>query len=416
MKEKLVCSACGQVSAPEALRGRAMRCVHCGGILDVQYDAVDPEARRRELSADAAEPSGVWRYASFLPESRNRLTLDEGNTPLTSCAALARRVGVAELTVKNEGLNPSGSYKDRGVAVSVSKALDDGYACVSLGSAGNAGSAAAAYSAHGAIPCVLLLPDGAVPERVKLAGLYGARVIRVRGSIDDCIRLSARLQERFGWCNVSTARPYNPYGVEGYKTLAYELCRQFRFDLPQWIAVPLGGGSLISKIWDGLQEVYALGMLRSLPRLVGVQASGCAPYVRHFETGAPPVKWEHPDTIAFSIADVWPFDWEFVDKALAQSNGLACCVDDRAIVEAQQDLASLHAVLAEPSSAATVAAVRALRASGVIGGDDRVCCVISGSGMKDIGQLCGAVPMPEILPNDPDAVAEAVSAALDGSR
>ena len=158
MDHHLVCSACHQTIDPFELHGKALRCAHCGGILEVQYCVFDPERRRQALLTPMLSAKGIWHYQDFLPESRTKLTLDEGHTPLVFCKALGEKLGLGELTVKNEGANPTGSYKDRGVAVSISKAIDQGYQSVSLGSAGNAGSAAAAYSAHGGVRCILILP------------------------------------------------------------------------------------------------------------------------------------------------------------------------------------------------------------------------------------------------------------------
>jgi threonine synthase len=389
-----------------------MRCKSCGGCLEVAYLPEESSKRMQSIFVTPAilNAEGVWRYKNFLPESKANITLGEGNTPLVNCANLAKDLNIAELRVKNEGLNPSGTYKDRGIAVAVSKAIDQGYSCVTLGSAGNAGAAAAAYAAHGGIRCVLLLPTGAVPERVKLAKLYGADVISIKGSIDDCIRLSEKLQQRFGWCCLSTARPYNPYCVEGYKTIGYELCEQYAFNMPDWLIVPIGGGSLVSKIWEGICEIKALGLIDKVPHMIGVQAEGCCPYVKHYQTKKPVERWGDPDTIAFAIADVWPFDAKWVDKTLEDSKGTAFAVSDDDIRRAQRNLVRKNAILAEPSSATVVAALEKGLQNGLIDKKDRVCCVVSGNGIKDLTQMSSDIPMPVPIENDFDLLIKTMQA------
>jgi threonine synthase len=408
MKYRLVCSQCGNEADESLFRGRNMLCPACGGILEVQY--AGSGAYRIEGNRSAFRAEGVWHYRDLLPDSRAMVTLGEGHTPLVSCGRLSGELGIAELTVKNEGLNPSGTYKDRGVAVSISKAIDLGFDTVILGSAGNAGSSAAAYAAHAGLKCVLLLPSGAVKERVRLSMLYGARVIVVNGTIDDCIMMAQQLEREYGWYGISTARQFNPYCVEGYKTIAYELCEQYGFRLPEWVAAPIGGGSLLSEIWRGFTEMREMGMIGRVPRLLGVQADGCRPYVEHFLTGEPVKKWEAPYTIAFAIADVWPYDAAWVDKALEGSEGFAVSVSDAEIRVAQQQLVRGHAILAEPSSATAVAAVAKCRRSGLIQSDERVCCVISGNGIKDLAEMCAGIEIPVPVSNDIKSVKSLITA------
>ena len=412
MKYRLVCANCKKEMPEEELHGVPMRCKSCGGCLEVVYGPEEAAQRLRRTFTASANPDarGVWRYRDFLPESSVNITLGEGNTPLVNCSNLANILDIAELRVKNEGQNPSGTYKDRGIAVAVSKAIDQGYSCVTLGSAGNAGAAAAAYAAHGGIRCVLLLPTGAVPERIKLAELYGADVILIKGTIDDCIHLSEELQKRFSWCCLSTARPYNPYCVEGYKTIGYELCEQYDFDLPDWLIVPIGGGSLISKIWHGICEIKALGLIEKMPHMLGVQAEGCCPYVEHYQSGRPVERWGAPDTIAFAIADVWPFDAKWVDNTLKESMGMAYAVSDDEIRTAQRQLVQNNAILAEPSSATVIATLKKGLLQGLIKKDERVCCVVSGNGIKDLSQMCFDIRMPIAIEDDLDAVIQTVQA------
>ena len=262
----------------------------------------------------------------------------------------------------------------------------------------------ACANAPGQYAAALLLPAGAVKERVRISMLYGARVILVDGTIDDCIRMAQQLEREFGWYGISTARQFNPYCVEGYKTIAYELCEQYKFQLPDWIVVPIGGGSLLSMIWRGFAEMREAGKINHMPRLLGVQADGCCPYVEHFLAGRPVKKWEAPNTIAFAIADVWPYDAAWLDEALADSEGFAMAVSDMEIRAAQRQLAQSHAILAEPSSAVTIAAVAKCRRSGMMKESERICCVISGNGIKDIAEMYSGMEIPVPVHNDLESV------------
>jgi len=408
LEHKLVCADCGKQHKEQELKQKPLRCIACGGVLDVVYaDGTTPDKRAVRMNSGN---KGIWRFADFLPDCGMKLTMGEGDTALVRARNLGKKLGLDALYIKNEGQNPSGTYKDRGMAVAMSKARDMGYERVTLGSAGNAGAAAAAYAAYAGLRCELLLPTGAVRERIRLAQLYGAHVTLIDGSIDDCINFSLDLQKKFGWGCVSTARPYSPYCVEGYKTLGYELAEQFRFELPDWLVVPIGGGSLISKIWQGLNDFKNLGLLKKLPRLLGVQAEGCSPYIQHFKSGAPVEKWNNPDTIAFAIADVWPFDAELVDKALKESGGTADAVTDAEILAAMQLLAGEEGLLAEPASATVIAVLQNKVKEGLIKNHESVACVVSGNGIKDLALSTKDIPEPQVIKPSWDEVCRAVNA------
>lgn len=407
MEYRLICADCGATFEEGAPGRELMRCASCEGVLNVRYSGGRPSPdvfRSRPKSLN----SGVWRYADFLPESASMLTMGEGNTPIVRATNLERKLGLDTLFIKNEGQNPTGTYKDRGMAVAISVALDQGYERVTLGSAGNAGASAAAYSARAGLRCELLLPIDAVYERIRLAQLYGAHVTLIDSIIDDCINFSLELQREFGWMCVTTARPYNPYCGEGYKTLGYELAEQFSFKLPDWLVMPIGGGSLLSKTWQGLRDLQEMGLITRMPRLLGVQAEGCSPYVKHFVSGAPLEKWGQPNTIAIAIADIWPFDAPLVDQAMEESNGTVATVNDGEILAAMKLLAGEEGMLAEPASATVIAVIQNKVREGLIAPGESVACVISGSGIKDLALSTEDIPQLRAIASDWAGVRAAV--------
>ena len=186
------------------------------------------------------------------------------------------------------------------------------------------------------------------------------------------------------------------------------MCEQYAFDLPDWLIVPIGGGSLISKIWEGICEVKALGLIDHVPHMIGVQAEGCCPYVKHYQSAGPVERWDDPDTIAFAIADVWPFDAKWVDDTLEESMGMAYSVNDDEIRRAQQQLVQNNAILAEPSSATVISALEKGLQQGLIKKKDRVCCVVSGNGIKDLAQMCLDIQMPVAIEDDLDLLIKTV--------
>ena len=378
----LRCSVCGA-----AAEGSAPVCPRCGGQWEV---ALDLQAGRDAYRAciQGGCRTGVWDYRPLLPVSsiRHPVTLQEGNTPLVDASDLARRMGLRHLYLKNETRNPSGTYKDRFATVAVSLEKEAGTPAVALGSAGNAAASISAYCAKANLPCYVFLPPGAVSERAWQVRGYGARLLRLGQTIDDCIAMARAGEDLFGWRSLTTNMLTNPLGSEGYKTIAYELGVQLGFQVPDWIFVPVGGGALLSKIFKGFQEMLDLGLTDKLPRLVGVQAQGCAPLTAAFQKGASVTeRWPGvPETIAFAIADVEVYDGAAALHALRVTGGRSDAVSDGDILAAMRAIAEEEAVLAEPASAATVACVAQLQREGAIAPGDRVVCILSGNGMRDL--------------------------------
>jgi threonine synthase len=333
-----------------------------------------------------------------LPPDRTPLTLGEGATPLVAAPALAKGLGVAEVSLKNEMANPGGSFKDRQVAVGLNWALANGYRTVAAVSSGNVAASAAAYAARAGLRAVLFMHGQAAPAKITQAQLYGATVVQVDDpSASAVFRLCIDACERFGWYHLSTAGIYAPWNVEGAKTIAYELYQQFGGDLPDWVVAPVGGGGLLGGIWRGFLDLSAMGVLHRMPRLAGVQAAGCQPLVQTLSEGwdlkthlAHP--WKRPDTIAGAIADDILFDGHTVLPAIRQTGGTAIAVSDEAMRGAQRQLARQTGLLCEIASASAVAALPQL--PGLDKGT-RICCIVSGSGLKELGSLAstaGDVP------------------------
>jgi len=412
MRYSLCCKRCGS-AFDEGLENTVLfKCEKCGGSLRVRFDWDQNTDSLINILQKA--PDSIWSYKQFLPiREEKQITLGEGITPVIDCCNTAETIDIRKLYIKNEGANPTGTYKDRGVSVSITKAKGQQVSGVILGSAGNAGVAASAYAAKSQIPCFLMLPVGASKSRENIANVFGANIIRIKGTIDDAIRLSEKAQNHFRFVNISTASVFNPYGVEGYRTIGYELAFQFEFSLPDYIIVPVGGGSLISKIWEGLNDVRELGLVDKLPKMIGVQAAGCAPLVKAYKTGEQILKWDKPDTIAFSIADEWPHDGTEALKAIRDSKGTLEEVDDISILKAQKILCADEAVLAEASSSTTMACLIKLRESGYIDRSSSAALIISGTGMKDIGDIAKKARAIPIIENNETDLISLISDMMD---
>jgi len=407
MKYKLICTLCGDAFDESAPCISTLRCCKCGGPLQPVFEW---PANKDKLANILNHPSDdIWAYREFFPvKDEKPISMGEGHTPFFCCDKTAAAVDIQKLYIKNEGVNPSGTYKDRGISVAMTCARALNARAVILGSAGNAGASAAAYAARAGLRCYLFLPEGALPTRETMAKLYGANVIRVKGTIDDAIRISVAVQREFGFINMSTAREFNPYCVEGYKSIGYELAVQP--DLPDHIIVPAGGGSLLAKIWEGLCDAKRLGVIGKLPKMTGIQASGCAPLVKAYKEQSAVRKWhQKPDTIAFAIADEWPHDGELALKAVRASGGTLEEVDDQEILNAQKWLCSQEALFAEAASAATLAGLFKLRKAGFIKRDDSAALIISGTGIKDIYEMGGDCRNVPVIQNDFNAAVDTIN-------
>ena len=354
----------------------------CGGPLLVRYDLerIRHRWRRREV---ANGPPNMWRYAPLLPPANESIvTLGEGWTPLIRTGRLGERIGADELWVKDEGLNPTASFKARGLACAVSMCVELGIRKVAIPSAGNAASAMAAYAAAAGIEAHIFMPRD-VPQANYLECMaYGAHVTLVDGLIGDCGRIVAERGPAEGWFDVSTLK--EPYRIEGKKTMGYEVAEQLDWELPDAIFYPTGGGVGLIGMWKAFEEMEKLGWIGGRrPKMIAVQAEGCQPVVRAFEENEPFSRfYEDAHTVAAGLRVPKPLGDFLVLQAVRQSGGTAIAVSDDAMLEAGAQLAADEGIYAAPEGAACVAALEKLLASGFLKRTDRIVLYNTGSGLK----------------------------------
>jgi threonine synthase len=376
--EWLECSRCHVAYGTAEL---ASLC-RCGGVLLARY-RLEEAARTMSRQAIAARANTLWRYAEVLPGSDDPVSLGEGMTPLLPLRFVGSSLGVADVWLKDEALNPTGSFKARGMATAVTMARDLGVRRIALPSAGNAGSAAAAYGALAGLAVDLFLPED-TPEPFRLeAAVHGATVHLVRGDISVCGKEMRAHESASSWFDLSTLR--EPYRVEGKKTLGYELAEQLAWTLPDVIVYPTGGGTGLIGMWKAFEELEQLGLVvpGKRPRMVSVQAAGCAPIVRAFASGEPTATpWSDARTYASGLRVPAPLGDALILQALRESSGTAVAVSDEEMAAAQLELARGEGVFACPEGGATLAAARKLVASGFIAPTDTLVLFNTGTGLK----------------------------------
>jgi threonine synthase len=374
------CPACGGGTEPPALEPV---CPRCGKPVVARYDRarIPADFRPEALSGWGM---GLWRFRAVLPFAREFpiVSLGEGGTPLLPLRRLGRSLDVSELLLKDEAGNPTQSFKARGLALAVNGAVALGRKAIALPSAGNAGSAAAAYAAAAGLACRITVPEDTPETFLIEAEALGAEVRRVPGTIAEAGRALAEWAPPPEWWNVATFR--EPFRLEGKKTLGYEIAEQTGWRLPEVIFYPTGGGTGLVGMWRAFLELKELGWIADpLPRLVAVQSSGCAPVVRAFEAGEPATKpWPDARTLASGLRVPSPFAGELMLAALHGSGGTAVRVEEEEILEAMSELAEGEGILACPEGAASLAALRRLRARGTVSGEERVVIYNTGSGLK----------------------------------
>ena len=383
------------------------RCGSCGEPLSLESLGTPAKAHMD------AFPVSLWHYFDLLPAmDRSRVvTLGEGATPLVDAARVAGRYGFGRLTLKNEAANPTGSFKDRQVAVGITHARELGARTVAVVSSGNVACATAAYAARSGLRSILLMHGHAASSKLAQAASYGAVCVRVDSpSAAATFELCVEACRRFGWYHLSTAGMYEPFNVEGAKTIAYEIYQQTGGELPDWIVAPVGGGGLLGGIWRGLLDLKRLRLIDRLPRLAGVQAAGCAPLtaaiskgLRFLDTLREP--WPNPRTVAGGIADDILFDGHTVLPAIRSTRGTAIAVSDEEILDAELFLARSEGLLCEPSSATVIAALPHLpeAAQGA-----HICVVLTGSGIKDLEAVKPRIAPPCVVEASLDALESAL--------
>lgn len=366
----LRCSECSASFAPYPPR---YKCEKCGGLLGYTYDL--EQLREIEFTG----PITFWKFKPLLPEVRSTVTMGEGGTPLHEAGRLAKKIGLNAVYLKDETRNPTNSFRDRCAALMVSNALDLKYDSVICASNGNMGASLAAYCAKSGLNCHVIVPE--VVDMGKLAQMliYDA-VIEEHGEIvDETNKRAESLAKETGWYQATAE--FNPLVIEAQKTIAYEVAEQF--GVPDWFVVSMGSGGTIYSIWKGFKELQALGNVDTLPRMVGVQAHGCSPIVEaHLKNESKPAAIPKPSTHALGILVRNPLNGRWALQAIKESEGVAATVLDSEIFTAEQEIARLEGIFAEPASSAAIAALKKLVRQGVIGQKDKVVCLITGSGLK----------------------------------
>jgi threonine synthase len=405
--------------ASPTLTARPLRCRHCGadhvpaplaiceqclGPLDPVYD---PGRPLPDAATIARRPPSLWRYREWLPFDGDPVwSLDTGFTPLVEAPRLADRLGVARAWVKNDTVcHPSLSFKDRVVAAAINAAAALGLDTIGCASTGNLANAVAAHAARAGLKAWIFIPEELETGKVIGTSIYGARLVRVRGTYDDVNRLCAQVADRFGWGIVNVnLRGY--YG-EGSKTVAYEIAEQLGWRLPAAVVAPMAGGSLLSKLRKGFGEFLDAGLVRGrAPRLYGAQASGCAPIVRLMDRGGEAIEPEVPRTICRSLAIGNPADGLFAARAMRETGGWAVAVSDADLVRGIQWLAEDVGVFAETAGGVTVAGALALARAGRLRPDDEVVLCVTGHGLKTLEAVQDAVAeAPVVAPRLREVVA-----------
>lgn len=386
MHYMLRCSVCDTIyERPEK---SLCRCKKCGNGLEVVYDYDKIASQINKRILEKRKP-GVWKYKELLPVKANSkiVSLGEGGTKLHECRRLAKALGIRKIYAKDETRNPTGSYKDRPAAVGISRALEFGVKTVALASDGNAGPAMAAYAAKTGLRCYVFMPANTPIERINQVQIFGGKVIRVKGTVSDCLDLLYEVQSHYEWYQLTTTIPSNPYQAEGSKTIAYEICQDLEWYPPDWLAMPVGGGSLLTANWKGLKELSQLGFIERFPKMVGVQAEGCAPVVRAYEQDKTPRQiesWGEPKTIAITIAVPSPLDGVGVLKAIKESGGTAIAVSDEEILGAEKLLAETEGIFSEAAGVASLAGVKKLIDIGKIDKEESIVFTVTGTGLKDL--------------------------------
>jgi len=374
----LECSICKSRYPADAVNNLCT----CGGPLLVRYDL--DIVRHRWLRRDVPSgPSTMWRYAPVLPAApANIVTLGEGWTPLIRTGRLAARIGAEALWVKDEGLNPTASFKARGLACAVSMCVELGIKKVAIPSAGNAASAMAAYAAAAGIEAHIFMPRDVPQSNYIECKAYGAHVTLVDGLISDCGRIVAERGPQEGWFDVSTLK--EPYRIEGKKTMGYEVAEQMNWELPDALFYPTGGGVGLIGMWKAFDEMERLGWIGSRrPKMIAVQAEGCQPVVRAFQENEPRSRFfDGAQTLASGLRVPKPLGDFLVLNAVRESGGTAIAVSDEEMLDWGAHLAADEGIFAAPEGAACVAAAQKLIASGFLKPTDRIVLYNTGSGLK----------------------------------
>ena len=374
----------------------------CGGILDIVYDY---DYIKKNLTKETlkSRPHTMWRYRELLPveETTPDTPLRVGWSPLYEADRLGELLGVKKLWIKDDGQNPTASLKDRASAMAVAKAKEAGAKIIACSSTGNAASSLAGNAAAAGLRTFIFVPERAPKGKVAQLMTFGANVISVQGNYEETFELSKKAIDKWGWYNRNAA--INPYLSEGKKTVSLEIAEQLDWQMPDYLAISVGDGCTIAGVWKGLKDLYAIGFIDKLPRLISAQAEGCHPINRAIAENQP---WQpmEENTLADSIAVGVPRNADKALMAIRESSGIVVNVTDEEIMAAQKLLGTKCGVFGEPAGVTGTAGLKKLCEQGVIGKNDTVVSVVTGNGLKDVANAIKFCGEPMKLPNDLDAL------------
>ena len=377
----------------------------CGGILDIVYDYDYIKAHFTRDDLERSQEWSMWRYRPFLPvEADSAPTpLRVGWSPLYRADNLARELGLKTLYIKDDGQNPTASLKDRASAMAVAKAHEAGAKIIACSSTGNAASSLAGNAAAAGFKTYIFVPERAPKGKVAQLMIFGANVISVKGNYEETFKMSAEAIEKWGWYNRNAA--INPYLSEGKKTVSLEIAEQLNWEMPDYLAISVGDGCTIAGVWKGLKDLYAIGFIHKLPRLISAQAEGCCPINRAIAENKP---WEpmEENTIADSISVGVPRNADKALMAIRESNGIAVNVTDEEILAAQKLLGRTCGVFGEPAGVTGTAAVKKACEQGLIEKGATVVSVVTGNGLKDVANAIKSAGEPINIKPDLDLMVE----------
>ena len=375
-------------------------CEFCFGPLEADYDyeAIDRDISREQI---ASGPRSIWRYVDLLPVSADtpRIDLGAGFTPLVPAPRLGAELGISDLWLKNDTVNPTFSFKDRVVSVALTKAREFGLKVAAAGTTGNLGNAVAAHAAKAGMPAVVFMPADLEAGKVVTTAVYGATIVAIKGNYDEVNRLCAEIADAYSWAFVNTN--VRAFYSEGSKTLAFEVVEQLGWRYPEHVVVPIGSGSQLVKVRKGFDELYKVGLMSAEPhtKVHGAQALGCSPVAEAFLNGVDHVRPQKPDTIAKSIAIGNPADGHYALQAIKQTGGRADTVTEEEIVESILLLARTEGIFTETAGGVTVGVLAKLAAARAFAPGERVVAMITGMGLKTLEAVSGrAKPAVTITP------------------
>jgi threonine synthase len=371
-------------------------CEECLGPVEVEYDFSHLRADKLKRDIEAG-PRNLWRYAPLLPAKPYAKSLEGvGFTPLQRAYNLGERLGLRELYIKNDAVNPTHSFKDRPVALAVAKAIEFGFDTIACASTGNLAGAVAAAGARAGLKTYVFVPYNIEPGKILAANIYGANIVKVNGTYDEANKLASQVADEYGWAFVNIN--IRPFYAEGSRTLAYEVAEQLGWRLPDHAVIPIASGSLFTKITKGFEELIRLRLVQDevLPAISGAQPGGCGPVANAFASGLSEISpVRQPDTIAHSLAIGNPADGSYCVKIAQRTGGVITQVTDDEVIEAIKLLASTEGIFTEPAGGVTLAALCKLAKEGTIGRDELTVLYITGNGLKTQNVLDGKLELRE---------------------